>query len=94
MRISAIILTTGLLACNQPEPVEIPIGTLPTDDACGAESLQQLIGQDAGVLAAMTFDAATTRFFATGDALTMDFSATRLNVEFGPDGKIVRVFCG
>lgn len=94
MRISAIIMTTGLLACTQPEPVEIPIGTLPSDSACGADSLQQLVGQDAGVLAAMTFDAASTRFFATGDALTMDFSPTRLNVEFGPDGKIVRVFCG
>jgi len=92
MRFQALALVLTLAACNTPQ--EIPIGMLPPEDDCGAASLQDLVGQNAGALAAMTFDAAATRFFTTGDALTMDFSPSRLNVESGLDGTILRVFCG
>ncbi len=93
MRYSALTLILTVAACFAPAPVEIPIG-MPPPNECGAESLQDLVGQGAGALAAMNFDPATTRFFTTGDAVTMDFSPARLNIESGVDGTIVRVFCG
>ena len=76
-----------LAACAEPIPDE------PAADACGAASLQRLVGQDMSALAAMTFPD-TTRFISPGDAVTMDFSPTRLNFDLDEDGTILRVWCG
>jgi hypothetical protein len=89
-----LTLVLALSACTPSAPVEIPIGILPVEDACGASSLQDLVGQGAGALAAMTFDTTTTRFITEGDMITMDFSAQRLNIESDASGTITRVFCG
>lgn len=54
---------------------------------------QNLVGQSANILAAMTFPQ-ETRIYNSGDPLTMDFNEGRLNIEIGPDGRIVAVSCG
>lgn len=36
----------------------------------------------------------TLRVYHTGDAVTMDYSEDRLNIELGPDERIVRVSVG
>lgn len=74
-----------LAACVETAP--------PTRDACGAGALQGLVGQDRGVLAAMTFPN-PTRVIEPGMAVTMDFSPARLNIWLGETGRIDRITCG
>jgi hypothetical protein len=38
--------------------------------------------------------ARTVRVYRTGDAITMDFSAQRLNLELDAAGKVVKASCG
>lgn len=76
-----------LAACAADLPVD------PSADACGAEPLKNLLGQDMSTLAAMTFPD-TTRFIGPGDAVTMDFSPRRLNFDLDEDGVILRIWCG
>ncbi len=76
-----------LAACSSAETVD------PAADACGAEALANLVGQDMSALSAMTFPD-TTRFIGPNDAITMDFSPTRLNFDLDEDGVILRVWCG
>lgn len=92
MKIFSAILVLALSGC-QHEPVEIPIG-IPGEDECGAVFMQNLVGQHRSVLDAMGLDPARTRIFGSGDAITMDFSPSRLNVEIAADGKIARIYCG
>ena len=49
---------------------------------------------DTPPLAAADMIGKTLRVFHTGDALTMDYSPSRVNIELGPDDRIVRVFVG
>ncbi len=66
----------------------------PTEpDDCGAAGLAWLVGEPESLLAAMTFED-RTRFIGPGDAVTMDYSATRLNIVIDEAGRITRVFCG
>lgn len=86
------ILAAAILAgCVEPEAPR------PDPDAvgsCGADQLQFLVGQNEGVLAAMTFRAGTVRVIRPGMAVTMDYRPDRLNLELDRTGRIVRVFCG
>ncbi len=88
-QLSALFLTVGLFltACAPAPP--------PVFDAtprCGAEKLQDLIGQDASVLEGMTFDK-PLRVMHPGMAFTADYSPDRLNIEVDADGIIARVWC-
>ncbi|PKP71018.1 MAG: hypothetical protein CVT82_04100 [Alphaproteobacteria bacterium HGW-Alphaproteobacteria-4] len=62
-------------------------------DTCGATALQGLIGQPESVLQGMVF-AGPLRVIRPGQAVTMDYSAARLNVSLDAGGRIVRVTCG
>lgn len=62
-------------------------------DGCGAAALVHLIGEDMSALAAMSFPD-RTRFIRPGDAITMDYSQTRLNFDLDADGRITRIWCG
>jgi Peptidase inhibitor I78 family len=85
----ALALVPALAACGlDPAPDPAP----PAED-CGLAGALPLIGQPESVLAAMTFPIGT-RIFRTGDALTMDYSPTRLNIEIGANGVIATVTCG
>ncbi len=65
----------------------------PDRNACGAAGMQGLVGQGREVLAAMTLPIGT-RVIEPGMPVTEDYSVSRLNIEFGADGRIARVWCG
>ncbi len=85
-------LIAMLVAC-QPVANPVPDEPAPGDDACGASAYQDLVGQDARLLAAMTFPA-PMRVIRPGEAVTMDFAPNRLNVEVDEQERISRVYCG
>lgn len=75
-----------------------PPGPTPTPDldrdACGAPRFQSWIGRPRADIPAKPVDA-TWRIYRTGDALTEDYSAQRLNVEIDPaTDRVTRVWCG
>lgn len=88
-------LVAGLLAgcvAEMPYPGPQPQPE-PPGGRCGAAELQGLVGQKASVLDAMRFSQ-PVRIIRPGMAVTMDYSAERLNIEIGNAGKIKRVSCG
>lgn len=79
-----------LQACDQ---IVLPPSPLPPADSCGAAQLQTLVGRPVAILP----DAgpwSTLRVIYPGQAVTMDYSATRLNAEVNASGTILRLFCG
>jgi len=99
MRLAALLSPLALLACIETVPVQPLPQPLPGESACGAASLQYLVGQPATVLAAMTFPA-PTRVIEPGMAVTMDYAPDRLNIWLGEgrvlaEGRVIeRVTCG
>jgi hypothetical protein len=88
----AALAMLALSACGETPPAT---GLSVSEaDPCGAQGLQDRIGQDMGAFAAITFDSAKTRFINFGDAVTMDYNPERLNIEFGRDEKVSRIYCG
>jgi hypothetical protein len=88
----AVAAALGLAACV-PVAEEVPMPTTPVEDACGASGLQGLVGQPRSVLATMKF-AGPVRIIEPGMAVTMDYSAERLNIVIGETGWIESVSCG
>lgn len=89
-RIATLFMALALISACQEEAV--PPATLPAE-SCGAEALQHLVGQTEAAAQGVAAPGAV-RIIRPGMAVTMDYSPTRLNVEIGPDGRIVRVTCG
>jgi glucose/arabinose dehydrogenase len=97
---SATTTATTETTTTTTEPMPPPASTTPappsTDpaaDTCNMAQYASLVGQpstDAGVPPA----SATVRIIRPGDQVTMDFQATRLNIEVGADGMITAVRCG
>lgn len=87
-----LVLPLGLMACV-PEPMPPAPDPAPMEDACGASALQGLVGQSAKKLETMRF-AKTVRIIRPGMAVTMDYSAERLNIEVNAAEVITRVSCG
>ena len=83
------ILAALLLAACVTTPEPEPINT----DACLASGSQNLVGQSADILAAMTFPIGT-RLIYPGTAVTEDFNPERLNFVVGPSNRIEEVYCG
>ncbi|NHB77905.1 I78 family peptidase inhibitor [Rhodobacter calidifons] len=81
----ALALAAGLTGCVAAEE--------PDHDACGADGMQALVGQSRDVLAGMALPSGT-RLITPGMAITEDYSARRLNIDLGPDGRIRRLWCG
>jgi len=90
MRRFQTLTTLLFLAGCIPEPTPAPP---PQETACGAAELQGLVGQSAKVLETMRFSQ-VMRVLRPGMAVTMDFSAERLNIEVDTSGRISRVSCG
>jgi hypothetical protein len=80
--LAVVLVLGGCVAIEEPE-----------QNACGADGMQDLVGQDKSVFAAMTFPVGT-RIIEPGMAITEDYSPTRLNFDIGTDGRIMRVWCG
>lgn len=89
MRAFVLLPLLALAACVQP--ADVPPAE-PKPDACKASGMQGLVGQPRSVLATMLLPAGS-RVIGPGDAVTMDFSAERLNVEIGADGRIAKIAC-
>jgi hypothetical protein len=85
-----LIAAFVLLAACMPQPdvpQPVPVGL------CGAAALQGLVGQPASVLQTMKFGG-PTRITRPGQAVTMDYSESRLNIKIDKAERIARVTCG
>lgn len=93
----ALALAGLLSACvaggGMPPSPGLPPAPPMAEDACGAAALQGLLGQDAAVLAGLRFRG-PMRLIRPGMAVTMDYSAERLNISLNDAGRIDRVACG
>lgn len=65
----------------------------PPDASCSAGGLQHLVGQPESAFVPSGFDE-PVRVIHPGDAVTMDFSLQRLNVEIDAEGRIAAIRCG
>ena len=69
-----------------------------SDTPCGADKLGRWLNvlptDDVKSQIAATVGDRPIRYYAQGDAITMDFSEARLNVELGADGRIKLFRCG
>ncbi len=90
MKASATIATLVLLAACTAAPADQPP---PGGSECPADTLQHLVGAPEQAARDLAPEG-PVRIFRTGDALTMDFNAARLNIEIGADGRIAAVTCG
>lgn len=86
-----LLLGLPLLAACVMEPAPLP----PPDNlaSCGADRLQYLVGKPGVVLDGMRFSQ-DVRVIQYGMAVTMDYSATRLNFWLDRRDVIERVVCG
>jgi len=74
----------------------LPDASLPppgTSGNCGAAELQYLLGQPASMLATLALTPAT-RIIRPGEAVTMDYSPDRLDIELDAIARIIRISCG
>jgi hypothetical protein len=90
MKASAILPAIILLAACVQDAANPPD---PPGASCSAESLQHLVGQPESAFDPGGLDE-PIRIIRPGDAVTMDFSLQRLNVEIGADGRITAIRCG
>jgi len=65
----------------------------PAPDTCEMAAHQNLIGMDGSAIDQTSLPA-NSRVVCHECAVTLDYRADRLNVELGPDGKVVRLRCG
>ena len=87
MLAAAAAALTGCMPENETDQPSQP------DTGCGAEAMQNLVGQPAE---AHDFDTGDRplRMLPPGSAMTMDHRPDRLNVELDADGVITRIWCG
>ena len=61
--------------------------------ACNANTLQWMVGQTESIIAAVQFEG-PVRIIRAGEAVTMDYDATRTNFQLDVDNRITTVTCG
>jgi len=84
---AALVLITA--ACGGPDG--IPFGS---SDTCDARSQRSLVGQTVENRALLTLAAPKVRMIEQGDRVAQDDQPDRLNIVFGANEEIVRVYCG
>lgn len=92
----AALAPLALAACVPATPADpggpaFPVGA---DDTCNAAPLVPLIGRDSSALATIGNRRDPMRVIRPGQAVTMDYIATRLNVELNAADRIIRLSCG
>jgi hypothetical protein len=65
----------------------------PEPDTCRMAEFQSLMGADGDEIDPSTLPE-RARVVCHNCAVTMDYRSDRLNIELGPDGKVVRLRCG
>ena len=104
MRLAILGAASALLAGCAPYPAPGPMPVEPyppytggppaAPGQCGADAHQWLVGRHRNEIPPAP-PSRSRRVYATGDALTMDFSPQRLNIEYDPrTHRVVRVYCG
>ena len=86
-----LLIAAVLLAACVPDP-QVPV-PMPPAGTCGAAELQGLVGKLATVLEKMKLGR-NVRIIRPGQAVTMDYSESRLNIEIDAAEVIVRLSCG
>jgi hypothetical protein len=101
-RITALALSLMLAGCGSTPPSEPPQAPAPVAvappprpvDQCGAADLQALVGRPRSEIP-IPIDPARQRVACTTCAVTMDYSAARLNFFFDADTGLIReIRCG
>lgn len=90
-RIPFVMIALAMVSCSE---AEVTADAAPEPTECGAPDQQGLVGKTVDDLAAVSFASPVTRFINPGDVVTQDFNPNRMNIQFGEDGKITRVYCG
>jgi hypothetical protein len=89
------LVVLALAGCSPPRPEPVPP---PPSGPCRVEGLAGLVGHPAtselGREAQRTSGAARLRWIRPGDAVTMDFSPTRLNIHLDARNEVERFACG
>ncbi|RNF33608.1 I78 family peptidase inhibitor [Paracoccus methylarcula] len=80
----------ALAACEPAAESTAPALDLPQN--CGAEELQNLVGQPKSVLDSRDFPTGT-RIIGPGDPVTADYRADRLNIEINSNDRIEKIGC-
>jgi len=88
-------MTLGLVACSSESSTTIVRPGVPAaqTDTCGAAPLQNLIGQPVTMLPA-ALKGPSLRIIRPGQAVTQDFSPTRINVHVNRSSFITGITCG
>lgn len=86
----AMLAALALAACETGKEPSIPRLDLPQN--CGAEDMQELVGQPRSALDSAEIPSGT-RVIGPDDAVTADYRPDRMNVEIGRDGTIEKVSC-
>lgn len=105
MRTASIFRPLGLLAavalaaCTTPPPADTGAAPPPPAGAsCNAEPARAVIGQVASASvvedARQRAGAHMARVIRPGQAVTLEFNASRLNLDVDASGKVVGVRCG
>lgn len=63
-------------------------------DECNASRQRGLVGRQIDDYAAVTTAAPKVRLINPGDAVSQDHRPDRLNIVFGSDGRVDKVYCG
>jgi hypothetical protein len=84
-----VLSLVGCVPSNQQ--VRAPDTTVP--DTCGSTAYLRLIGQDVTTLERELI-MRPIRIVRPGDAVTMDYSAGRINFDIDRSGRIARITCG
>jgi hypothetical protein len=88
------VLCLPVWACVPADPAAVSDGPAPDTASCGANKLGSYIGQPVSHLPAALMAGGNVRVIRPGTAVTMDYSAGRLNVHVNGSGKILGLTCG
>ena len=99
---SAAETATDVATASEPAApapaADATVETRADDSTCGADKLGRwlnvLPSEDMKAEIAAAVGERPIRYYTQGDPITMDFSAARLNVELGTDGRIKLFRCG
>jgi Peptidase inhibitor I78 family len=100
MKIAApLMLALFAAACATSAPApdvpDAPGATVPSaaNDTCGASMYKDLIGKPING-AGIPGPSGLVRHITPGSQVTADYSAQRMNIEAGEDGRIQKINCG
>ena len=93
MRVLAIAFCLVVTGCEMKPSQPAPSEPMPVAGSCGAADLQGLQGRPVTDLPA-NGQWSTLRVIRPGMMVTMDYSATRLNVQVDARKRIVDLSCG